>query len=67
MSDTTPQAKGYYENYWSTGKDAYSGSLQDYAPAFRRWMASELGDLPPGSPVIEVGCGDAAFTAGLAR
>jgi len=39
MSDPTPQAKSYYEKYWSTGKDAYSGSVQGYAPNFRRWMA----------------------------
>jgi SAM-dependent methyltransferase len=66
MSDT-PQAKGYYETYWATGKDAFSGSVQGYAPNFRRWMAAQLRDLPPSAPIIEVGCGDATFTADLAR
>jgi ubiquinone/menaquinone biosynthesis C-methylase UbiE len=67
MTDTTPRAKGYYESYWSTGKEAYSGSVQGYAQNFRRWMADELRDLEPGSPLLEVGCGDATFTADLAR
>jgi SAM-dependent methyltransferase len=67
MSDTTQQAKGYYEKYWSTGKNAYSGSVQGYAPAFRGWMAAELRDLPPGAQIIEVGCGDATFTSDLAK
>jgi ubiquinone/menaquinone biosynthesis C-methylase UbiE len=30
-------------------------------------MASELGDLAPDAPIIEVGCGDATFTSDLAR
>jgi SAM-dependent methyltransferase len=66
MSEITGQAKGYYESYWATGKDSYSGSVQGYAPNFRRWMAAQLADLPPGAPIIEVGCGDATFTADLA-
>jgi SAM-dependent methyltransferase len=67
MSDTAPQIKNYYETYWSAGKQTFSGSNYGYAPNFRRWMATELGDLPNTSPVIEVGCGDASFTTDLAK
>ena len=69
MSTTapTPPIKSYYENYWSTGKQVYSGSNQGYAANFRRWMAEELRDLPAGAPILEVGCGDGAFTTELAK
>jgi 2-polyprenyl-6-hydroxyphenyl methylase/3-demethylubiquinone-9 3-methyltransferase len=61
-----PQVKSYYETYWSEGRRTFSGSNQRYAPNFRRWMADELGDVPPDAPILEVGCGDASFTADLA-
>jgi len=67
MSEPLPQIKNYYESYWSTGHDTFSGSKQGYAANFRRWMAAELRDLPPDAPVIEVGCGDGSFTLDLAR
>ena len=67
MSDTVQQNKDYYETYWSAGKKNFSGSTYGYAPNFRRWMAEELRDLPPSTPVIEVGCGDASFTTDLAK
>jgi SAM-dependent methyltransferase len=67
MSTTVPPIKGYYESYWATGKQTYSGSQQGYAANFRRWMAAELRDLPPHAPVLEVGCGDAAFTTELLK
>lgn len=67
MSDTVPQIKKHYETYWSTGGKFFSGSNQGYARNFRRWMAAELADLPNDSPVLEVGCGDATFTAELAK
>jgi|SRR5882724_557959 len=66
MSITVPPVKNYYETYWSAGKDTYSGSRQGYAPNLRRWMADELKELPPEAPVLEVGCGDGAFTTELA-
>jgi SAM-dependent methyltransferase len=67
MSDTVTQNKKYYETYWSAGKHTFSGSNQGYAPNLRRWMSHELRDLPNGSPVLEVGCGDASFTTELAN
>ncbi len=67
MSTTDSSGKNYYENYWAAGKKVYSGTAQGYAPYLRRWMAAELQDLPSTAPVLEVGCGDAAFTTDLAR
>lgn len=67
MNDTVTQNKKYYETYWSAGKHTFSGSNQGYAPNLRRWMSEELRDLSNGSPVLEVGCGDASFTADLAN
>jgi SAM-dependent methyltransferase len=67
MSTTVPPVKNYYETYWAAGKDTYSGSRQGYAPNLRRWMAAELKTLPPDAPVLEVGCGDGAFTTELAE
>ena len=67
MSDTVQQNKNYYETYWSAGKQTFSGSNQGYAPNLRRWMAAELRDLANDAPVLEVGCGDASFTAELAK
>ena len=34
---------------------------------FRRWIYDELKDLPRGSPILDVGCGDASFTRLLAK
>jgi ubiquinone/menaquinone biosynthesis C-methylase UbiE len=65
--NTATQNQSYYETYWATGKNTFSGDKQGYAENFRRWMQAELGDLPPNSPVLEVGCGDASFTKELAR
>lgn len=67
MSNIVPPVKSYYETYWASGKQTYSGSQQGYAPNLRRWMAAELRDLPPAAPVLEVGCGDASFTTELAK
>jgi ubiquinone/menaquinone biosynthesis C-methylase UbiE len=64
---TTTQNQNYYESYWAKGKKTFSGDNQGYAPNFRRWMAAELRDLPPHSPVLEVGCGDASFTKELIK
>jgi SAM-dependent methyltransferase len=66
MSEMAPQFKNYYDEYWSGGKDTFSGSNQGYAANFRRWMASELSGLAPDAPIIEVGCGDGSFTRNLA-
>jgi SAM-dependent methyltransferase len=63
----SPPIKSYYEHYWTTGKQVYSGSNQGYAGNFRRWMAEELRDLPADAPILEVGCGDGAFTTELAK
>ncbi|HWA11447.1 MAG TPA: class I SAM-dependent methyltransferase [Opitutaceae bacterium] len=67
MSSEVPPVQSYYETYWAVGQKVYSGAEQGYAPNFRRWMKSELADLPPDAPILEVGCGDAAFTKDLAR
>lgn len=64
---TVPQIKNYYETYWTTGKETFSGSNQGYAPNLRRWMAQELAQLPKDAPILEVGCGDASFTTDLGR
>jgi ubiquinone/menaquinone biosynthesis C-methylase UbiE len=65
--DTAPQIKGYYETYWQKGKDTFSGDQQGYAENFRRWMGRQLVDLPPSSPILEVGCGDGSFSKELAK
>ncbi len=67
MSTTVPQIKGYYETYWHSGKQTFSGDLQGYAENFRRWMARQLDELPEDSPVLEVGCGDGSFTKELVQ
>ncbi len=67
MNTSASPLKDYYEAYWAVGKKTYSGSMQGYAPNLRRWMAAELKDLPAEAPVLEVGCGDAAFTTELAE
>lgn len=64
---TVPQIKGYYESYWNTGKETFSGDNQGYAENFRRWMAAHLAGLPSTTPVLEVGCGDGSFTKELAK
>ena len=63
--NTVPQIKGYYETYWKKGKDTFSGDQQGYAANFRRWMATQLGDLPANTSILEVGCGDGSFTKEL--
>jgi len=65
--ETDTQNKNYYETYWAKGKQTFSGSNQGYASNLRRWMSAELRDLPRDAPVLEVGCGDASFTADLAK
>ena len=65
--NTATQNQNYYESYWANGKNTFSGDKQGYAENFRRWMHAELNDLPPQSPILEVGCGDASFTKELAR
>ena len=60
------QQKDYYEDYWTRGHDQYSGGLQGYAENLRAWMRFELQDIPPETPILEVGCGDASFTQNLA-
>lgn len=64
---TITQNQNHYESYWATGHATFSGSNQGYATNFRRWMDAELRDLPPFSPVLDVGCGDASFTKDLVR
>jgi ubiquinone/menaquinone biosynthesis C-methylase UbiE len=67
MSEMIPQIKNYYDEYWTGGRNTFSGSNQGYAANFRGWMASELSGLAPDSPIIEVGCGDGSFTRNLAN
>ena len=59
--------KGYYEKYWVEGRAGYSGEVQGYAANFRNWMRAELTDLPRDARILEVGCGDGAFTRNLAE
>jgi SAM-dependent methyltransferase len=65
--NATNQQTGYYENYWTSGHDVYSGDHQGYAANFRQWMHSHLRGLPRTAPILEVGCGDASFTRSLAE
>jgi SAM-dependent methyltransferase len=65
--NSVPQIKGYYERYWNTGKDTFSGDQQGYARNFRDWMAAQLTGLPTATPILEVGCGDGSFTKELAK
>src|SRR2546427_3998006 len=64
---TVQQQKGYYERYWAEGRAGYSGENQGYAANFRNWMSSELRRLPHDVRILEVGCGDGAFTRSLAE
>ena len=64
---TTLQQKGYYEKYWVEGRAGYSGDVQGYAANFRNWMHAQLKELPRAAPILEVGCGDGAFTKNLAE
>jgi SAM-dependent methyltransferase len=64
---TTQQQKEYYEKYWAEGRTGYSGDSQGYAANFRNWMHAELKDLPRDAKLLEVGCGDGAFTKTLAE
>jgi len=64
---TVPQIKNHYEAYWASGGHFFSGSNQGYAPNLRRWMDAQLADIAAGTPILEVGCGDASFTQELAR
>jgi ubiquinone/menaquinone biosynthesis C-methylase UbiE len=61
------QQKDYYERYWTEGRRGYSGDSQGYAANFRNWMYEELKRLPRNARILEVGCGDAAFTKSLAE
>lgn len=61
------QGRSYYDTYWTTGKQTFSGANQGYAPNFRRWMKRQLAGLPAGAPILEVGCGDGSFTQDLAQ
>ncbi len=59
--------KSYYERYWLEEAAGHSGNVQGYAANFRAWMARQLHGLPNQARVLEVGCGDGAFTRDLAR
>jgi 2-polyprenyl-6-hydroxyphenyl methylase/3-demethylubiquinone-9 3-methyltransferase len=65
--NATEQQKGYYERYWIDQGSGHSGDNQGYAANFRNWMSDELGDLPRNISILEVGCGDGAFTKNLAE
>ena len=61
------QQKDYYEEYWATGRDQYSGDNQGYAANLRGWMHAQLRDAAADAAVLEVGCGDGSFTRRLAE
>ncbi|MBE0546035.1 MAG: class I SAM-dependent methyltransferase [Verrucomicrobia bacterium] len=61
------QQKDYYEKYWTTGHDQYSGDNQGYATNLRNWMRSQLRDIASDAAILEVGCGDGSFTRNLAE
>jgi len=65
--NTVQPHKEYYEKYWAEGRAGYSGESQGYATNFRNWMHAELSDLPRSARILEVGCGDGAFTRSLAE
>ena len=62
-----PQPKEFYERYWTEGSDVYSGDNHGYAANFRDWMRLHLTGFPSQGRILEVGCGDAAFTKDLLR
>jgi len=64
---TVQSQKSYYEKYWAEGRAGFSGDRQGYATNFRNWMRSELRRLPRDATILEVGCGDGAFTKDLAE
>lgn len=57
----------FYNKYWVESADAYSGERAGYAQNFRRWMGRKLTGLSREAEILEVGCGDASFTAELRR
>src|SRR5258706_3492399 len=61
------QQKEYYERYWTTGHDQYSGDKQGYATNLRNWMRAQLRDIARDAAILEVGCGDGSFTRSLAQ
>jgi ubiquinone/menaquinone biosynthesis C-methylase UbiE len=63
-TDTT---QDYYEKYWTTGRDQFSGDKQGYAGNLRRWMQAQLRNTPADAAILEVGCGDGSFTRSLAE
>jgi len=63
---SSPSYKRYYEKYWANGQLGYSGDSQGYAANLRRWMHRLLKDIPRETRLLEVGCGDGAFTRDLA-
>jgi SAM-dependent methyltransferase len=64
---TVQAQKGYYDKYWTEGRAGYSGDNQGYAANFRNWMHSQLRPLPREAGILEIGCGDGAFTKDLAE
>jgi SAM-dependent methyltransferase len=60
-------ATDYYDNYWTTGHEQFSGDNQGYAPNLRKWMHQQLQDVKSDAPILEVGCGDGSFTRTLAE
>jgi SAM-dependent methyltransferase len=62
---TENSQQAFYDQYWKEGVGTYSGDRQGYAPFFRRFMRAHFSGLSAGSPLLEIGCGDASFTKDL--
>jgi len=59
--------ENYYESYQAKrALEAYEQE-EHVVKNFRRWIYAELKDLPRGSSILDVACGDASFTRLLSK
>ena len=64
----TEQKSGTYrENHQARREADIDEEEEHVVKNFRRWIYAELKDLPRGSSILDVACGDASFTRLLSR